>query len=235
MAIPPGGSSPNNGGLKAAGIVIGLVLLVAIFGNRDNSSSSSSSYSNTPAPISAMPVDAPAAPGRPAYEALAAPAVQRGSAHLRLATRTEGLVGARIYSENCFAALQRSFSWSRLDQCGAADMAAVPMAENASDGSSADLAYFGPETAASRYLQAVVGAGAAPEIADERLSALQALVSRRQERRKVEPAPSPDPEVLEDDETATDEPALPREAAGNTVQPAMREPAEAEDESPATR
>jgi hypothetical protein len=90
----------------------------------------------------------------------------------------EGLGGGRIYSENCYAALSRKFSWARLDQCGGFDVGAVAIADDGAEGTGSDMAYFGSEAAATRYLQAAVSGGAPPGEADQRLAALQSAMAR---------------------------------------------------------
>lgn len=96
---------------------------------------------------------------------------------LALAARSEGLSGEMIYSQNCYDALTRQFSWAKLDGCGAFDHAAVQAIDDATvvvAGPEAD--WFESEASAGRYLKAAVAAGEEPGKADFRLRDLQAMV-----------------------------------------------------------
>jgi len=96
---------------------------------------------------------------------------------LALAARSEGVSGEMIYSQNCYDALTRQFSWAKLDACGAFDHAAVQAFGDAAvvaSGPEAD--WFESEALAGRYLKAAIAAGEDPGKADVRLSDLQAMV-----------------------------------------------------------
>jgi hypothetical protein len=178
--------------------VIGVILLIGYCAGR-RPASTSSDYQSSTTPMGATTSGNMAAPAQVQYEELRPGSVQRGQAHLRLASQNEGLTGARIYSENCYAALTRSFSWARLDQCGAADLAAARLAASAPPAASAaDIAHFEPETAAGRYLRAATGAGATAEVADQRLSALQGLLVRQTAGPPAEAAPEGDEDLSEE-------------------------------------
>ena len=91
-----------------------------------------------------------------------------------------------IYSQNCYDALGRAFSWAKPDLCGGVDMLAVNAADAAdTEGLSTEVEYFGSEAAAGRYLAVAIKAGEEAGEADKRLDALQ--------RRTATPAPSAKP------------------------------------------
>ncbi|NMN04822.1 MULTISPECIES: hypothetical protein [unclassified Novosphingobium] len=100
-----------------------------------------------------------------------------------LAAHSEGLSGEMIYSQNCYDALTRQFSWAKLDACGAFDQAAVQvLADAAAVTSGPEAKWFESETSAGRYLKAAIGAGEDPGRVDFRLRDLQAMV------RSIQPA-----------------------------------------------
>lgn len=144
----------------------------------------------------------------PATVAPLAPAqVTRGLRHLRLAYAAEGLSGAMIYSQSCYDGLSRDFSWAALDRCGAFDLQAVRTAEAASGESlTSELEYFGPETAAARYLAIATKAGETTENADLRLDALQKQVAGAALPRTAATPASLEPEASLDEEDSTAEP-----------------------------
>jgi hypothetical protein len=105
--------------------------------------------------------------------------VRRGIAQMRLAVGAESFSGAMVYSQNCYDALAREFSWAKLDQCGAADMFAVRSMESAETGElNSEAGYFQSEAAAGRYLAAATGAGEPAAKADLRLSELQVRAAK---------------------------------------------------------
>lgn len=133
--------------------------------------------------------------------------VAQGLRHLRLAYAAEGLSGAMIYSQSCYDGLTRNFSWAGLDRCGAFDLQAVRAAEAASDNSlTTELEYFGPETAAARYLAIAIKGGETTENADVRFDALQKHVAGSALPLTATTSKSFDPEALVDgEEGAPDE------------------------------
>jgi hypothetical protein len=200
-----GAGPQGQGSGKGIAAVVGVILLLGYFAGRERTSSSSE-YQSPARPMSPMTTSNNSAPVEMQYQELQPGSAQRGHAHFRLVTQIEGLTGARIYSENCYAALARNFSWNKLDQCGAADLAASRLAASAfSDASAPDLSHFEPETAAARYLSAATGAGASAEVADQRLSALQRLVERRQVERSTKAAPANE-EIASEEEPPIEEP-----------------------------
>jgi len=171
------------GGLLAT---IGVILLLIYAVSRCSGSTSGNSASDVYNATNAEMSNAIAAQTPPPPEPLNAASVNRGIVHLRLAVSAEGFPGAMIYSQNCYAALGREFSWAKLDQCGGLDMLAVRSIANADTAAlTSEPAYFQSEAAAGRYLAAATGAGEAASEADQRLSQLQArtaharLVGRR--------------------------------------------------------
>ncbi|WP_156022183.1 hypothetical protein [Sphingomonas sp. UNC305MFCol5.2] len=159
--------------------VIGLVAMVAMCSapKEDKTAQSFASPSLTnQIETMATPTPAPVAP-------LSAASIQMASRHLAAVARTEGLSGAMVYSQNCYDALTRAFSWRKLDQCGGFDMLAAGTIETAdTEGLDAEVAYFEPEAAAGRYLAVAIKAGDEASDADERLEALKrrsAALARR--------------------------------------------------------
>ncbi|QDZ06379.1 hypothetical protein FPZ24_01910 [Sphingomonas panacisoli] len=115
----------------------------------------------------------------PPVQPLSKAAVRRGIGHYRVAFTAEGLSGAMIYSQNCYDALARTFSWAKVDSCGAFDMMTIKsMPEEDQPDLSKEISYFDEETAAGRYLKAVTSAGETTDGADKRLSDLQASVAK---------------------------------------------------------
>jgi len=100
-------------------------------------------------------------------------AAKIGIRHFRLAYRLEGATGAMIYSRNCYDALERHFSWAKLDICGAFDMAAAGIVGGDEGESSGEASYFDSEAAAGRYLASATKAGEQASEADQRLALLQ--------------------------------------------------------------
>jgi hypothetical protein len=91
----------------------------------------------------------------------------------------EGFSGAMIYSQNCYDGLAHSFTWAKLDTCGAFDMLAVrSIADAATTSLVNEAGYFQSEAAAGRYISAATAAGAPADGADTRLSALQTRVGQ---------------------------------------------------------
>ncbi|MFS2109976.1 hypothetical protein ACCC88_09835 [Sphingomonas sp. Sphisp140] len=125
--------------------------------------------------------------------------------------QAEGLSGAMIYSQNCYDALSRAFSWAKLDVCGGFDMLAVKAADNAeTEGLSAEVEYFASEAAAGRYLAVATKAGEAAEDADKRLEALQRRTDALAPKAKSAPSPVPE-------DGSDSVPNIPTENADETV------------------
>jgi len=179
MAPPkPRATQPGNSGWTLAA-VIGVILL-GIYGI--SQCSGDTSGSNVTDMMNAANADmgnAIAAQTPPPVEPLNAASVSRGTSHLRLAFSAEGFSGAMVYSQNCYDALTRTFTWAKLDQCGGFDMLAVRSIEGADTAAlNSEQAYFQSEAAAGRYLAAATGAGQPATEADTRLSQLQRRAAR---------------------------------------------------------
>lgn len=101
--------------------------------------------------------------------------VLRGGAQFRLVNASGVSGGAKIFSENCYDALSKSFDSHQLDRCGGFDQVAVKAVE---DGAEIDADYFQSEAAAGRYLSAATGAGLNPSEADLRLATLAQMASK---------------------------------------------------------
>lgn len=165
------GGDPSAGCFGAA-LVAGIIFLfVATRGCSNGNDSSPQAAANLMSSnISAAVAAQPARTVEPVDVAAAA----RGFAHLRLAMRAEGFPGAMIYSQNCYDALSRTFSWSGLDRCGGFDMLTARAADDADLSSfPAESGYFAGEAAAGRYLAAATGAGEETGEADARLETLR--------------------------------------------------------------
>jgi hypothetical protein len=135
----------------------------------------------------------------PPVQALSRKAVGRGLSHVPLALR-EGLAGEMIYSQNCYDALGRKFSWAKLDACGAFDAeAALALEEAEGADAGAEASWFQSEAAAGRFLKAATAAGEATDEADTRWSDLQTRVSRKHKAKMPAPAPSAAPSIEPDD------------------------------------
>lgn len=196
---PP--ATPSSTGQGWALGIIGTVVLVILVGQCADDSSQSNltalmNQSNAEMG-NAIAAQAPA-PAEPLSET----SMVRGISHLRLAVRAEGYSGAMVYSQNCYDALARKFSWAKLDQCGAADMLAVRSIDSADiSGLSSEAGYFESEAAAGRYLAAATGAGEPPGEADTRLSQLQSRLARERLAGVPAPVPKQDDAVIDGDPT----------------------------------
>jgi hypothetical protein len=115
----------------------------------------------------------------PAPQPFSRSAAKVGFRHFRLAYRLEGATGAMIYSRNCYDALERHFSWAKLDTCGAFDMAASEIVTSEDGLSSDEASYFDSEASAGRYLALATKAGEPTPEADARLVLLQRATPKR--------------------------------------------------------
>lgn len=195
-------AQPKTGmsGWVAAAIVLGLLLAIGMCASPSTNKTAQSFASPTLTnQIETMPVPA-AAP----VAALSSASIRKGRQHLTMVLGAEGLSGAMIYSQNCYDALSRDFSWARLDLCGGFDMLAVASVEAAAtEGLISEVEYFGSEAAAGRYLALATKGGQEAGEADLRLEALQARA------KGLVPRPTPSPSLDLDEELAPDgEPAV---------------------------
>ncbi|WP_206240449.1 hypothetical protein [Novosphingobium terrae] len=123
-------------------------------------------------------IDAQTAQGVPIVTPLSKSDVQIGMSHLRQVAKAEGLAGEMIYSQNCYDALSRHFTWPKLDQCGAFDLgAAQSLGDGTATGFDKEIAWFQSEAAAGRYIKGATAAGEEAEKADVRLNDLQTRVT----------------------------------------------------------
>ncbi len=187
-------SNSASNGCIAVLAVLGLLLAIGMCSSSKNKTAQSFASPSLSNQIETMapPASAPIAP-------LDVASLHKGRQHLSVVFQAEGLSGAMIYSQNCYDALSRAFSWSKLDVCGGFDMLAVKAADSTNtDGLTAEVEYFGSEAAAGRYLAVATKAGEAAEDADKRLEALQ----RRTEALapKARPTPTPSPEGNSEDD-----------------------------------
>lgn len=166
----PKPSSGSGGGWVIAGLAaLGLIAVSQCLTNNGNQNVAEASRESTEDAIANSVAAQPPAPVRP----LDLSSAKRGMAHVSLAAR-EGLAGEMIYSQNCFDALSRHFSWAKLDRCGAFDAEAVAALGDAkTTGLDKEATWFDSEAAAGRYLKAAISAGQEAAAADERLAALQ--------------------------------------------------------------
>lgn len=121
--------------------------------------------------------------------------LRRAIKHIKLALGTEGVSGAMIYSQNCYASLGTHFSWGKLDQCGEFD-ALVGQEAMVEDWSQlpTEQGYFELDPTSARYVAAATSQGLPEtEAADRRKALLTNLPS--------EPVPIPTARI----ETSGDE------------------------------
>ncbi|MEG3169192.1 hypothetical protein U1737_13445 [Sphingomonas sp. LB3N6] len=201
----PGRTTPASSKTSKTGVgwLIAIVGGLFLIGNISKCSSRTSTASAADVAISDSPIktlnSAVAAQTPPPIEALNAAGASIGFANMRKAVSAEGLSGAMIYSQNCYDALSRAFSWRRLDVCGAAYLKAIAsVPEDDITAMSREIAYFQSEVAAARYLGAVTGAGASAAEADERIAAMQARLPAAKPAEAVEVIPI-DPDVTSPD------------------------------------
>ena len=189
---PNVGTSKKPDGCAWAAGIGALLFVIYLLSQCSNSSSTNSSAAMNSA--NAEMSNSIAAQTPPPVEPLSAASVARGASHYRTVFAAESHSGAMVYSQNCYDALSREFSWAKLDQCGGFDMVAVRAMDAAASAPSNEQDYFQSEAAAGRYLAAATGAGEPADDADRRLSQLQARSAR-------ERAPRPRPSPANDDET----------------------------------
>lgn len=186
--MPTPATKPGNEGVVGCALLVGGIILVLLIGqcSGDTANSNALEAMNT---ANADMSNSIAAQTPPPVEPLNAASVSRGGAHYRTAFAAEAFPGAMIYSQNCYDALSREFTWAKLDQCGGFDMLAV-RAIDVADMSvpTSERDYFQSEAAAGRYLAAATGAGEPATDADQRLSQLQARAAR--ERAPARPRPA---------------------------------------------
>lgn len=168
-----GKTGQDNQGCQAAFAIGFFVLLIFALSQCDNKPAATID-AEKPFGVSSLnnQVEAMEPPAK--IEPIAPVQVKRGLRHLGIVVTAEGLPGAMIYSQSCYDGVSHAFSWPALDRCGGFDLQAVKLAQQSSEiDLSNEIEYFGPETAAARYLALAVKAGESAESADLRLEALQ--------------------------------------------------------------
>lgn len=180
---------------------VGVIALLAVIGQCSSSNTAGSAATEASNTAQAAISDAIATQAPPPVLALKGSSVKGGEANLKKAA-VEGLPGEMIYSQNCYDALGRHFSWNKLDICGAFDMGAVrDLGDSDATGFDKETAWFENETAAGRYLKAAVAAGETEESADQRLSDLQARIIKSSASEKPESIPA---DTVNDEENGSD-------------------------------
>ena len=177
---PAAKAKPDRGGVFVVALVIGILIAIAKCSPSTNGGTSTGAAAAVEevgnaqqALVAAVAVQVP-----PPVQKLSARGVRSGASRVSLASR-EGLAGELIYSQNCYDALGRQFTWMKLDECGGFDVeASLSLGEEVSAGSERENAWFDGEAAAGRYLKAATAAGQEADAADNRLAALQAQVGR---------------------------------------------------------
>jgi predicted RNase H-like HicB family nuclease len=180
---------------------VGVIALLAVIGQCSSSNTGGSTATEASNTAQAAISEAIAIQAPPPVLALKGSSVKGGEANLKKVA-VEGLPGEMIYSQNCYDALGRHFSWNKLDICGAFDMAAVrDLGDSDATGFAKETAWFENETAAGRYLKAAVAAGETEESADQRLSDLQDRIVKSSAAEKPEPIPA---DAVNDEENDSD-------------------------------
>lgn len=105
-------------------------------------------------------------------------AVRRGSNQLVIVAKLQSNGASRIFSLNCYDAVNKTFDWQQLDRCGGFDALASRWVEEGANASLSTQVYFQSEGAAGRYLAAATGHGLAPEQADLRWEQIKAAARK---------------------------------------------------------
>ena len=204
------GEPQNSKGAVLGLILAGIVGFGLLRSCSDATPAASTNLSEAPATLLEN-VEAPSAPVPPApNEAL----VRRAARHLRLALDAEGFSGAMIYSQNCFASLDRQFSWSKLDQCGAFDsLAQLAIDQDQSLGP--EQRYFEKNALGGRLTAAAGKSGSTAETAQEHFSTLAEIALERiPDLQQPAVQTSSNAEALAADDPVLGGPALDGDTAG---------------------
>jgi hypothetical protein len=192
----------NSIGTKSGAIAFGAIalLVIGVLASQGSnpSTNSAGAQDNRAEELVQAPTTTPPAP-----EPLNSASARKGEKLFQLVSAAEGATGAIVYSQNCFDALGRRFSWSKLDLCGAFDIRSVRDLAEQPTGSPA---YFESETAAGRYLAAAIKGGEQPEAADRRLALLEAKV-----RPSRDAASGETPDINTDDSSTANGSSLQRD------------------------
>jgi hypothetical protein len=209
LKVDRGTAAPNtsNGGWV---VLLGLVAIVFAIGKCSSSSNDAGGSATSTVASNAQQAIASAVQAQSPTPLLPLSrlAAFRGAGRVSLTSR-EGLAGEMIYSQNCYDALGRAFSWAKLDECGAFDAEAVlSLGDDVSQGESTEEAWFQSETAAGRFLKAATAAGEDADDADARWSELQALVGKKHKAPLPTPPSSVTPPQSEPDRVPSNEEEL---------------------------
>jgi hypothetical protein len=186
-------SKSGSGSWLVVVLVVGLLAMIAMCSPSKDKTAQSFASPSLSNQIESMPTPTPAP-----ISALSPTSLGLGKRHFTAVAKAEGLSGMMVYSQNCYDALSRSFSWAKLDLCGAFDMLAVKAADVAEAGGlTTEVEYFGSEAAAGRYLAVAAKAGEGADEADQRLEALQRRASALAPQAKKEAPAASDASVNE--------------------------------------
>lgn len=173
---PPAKPSSSGGWFLVILIIVVLVMVGQCSDKKDAAAAENVSMTDmnaADAATSAPTVSPPATPSG-GVQPLDAKTVAQGMGEERSVMAAQGLSGAMIFSQNCYDALGRAFTWSKLDECGAFDaLAAARLTDDDAALHEKEAAYFDGETVAGRYLEAATGAGEEAGEADQRWARLQ--------------------------------------------------------------
>lgn len=170
---PKNAGKTDNTGCVILGVAILSIALVAL--GQCSSKSTGNVSESAAAQVTQNLSSAVAAQTPSPVQPLSRQRVKEGLANYRMVYQAEGLIGAKVFSQNCYDALSKSFSWGKLDLCGAFDAAtATAVSDDDATAHADEASFFDPEVAAQRYLAAATGAGEQADEADNRWSAVQA-------------------------------------------------------------
>lgn len=179
---PPAKPSSSGGWFLIIVIVVVLVIVGQCSDKKDTGASDNVSMTDMNAADASEPSPSvtPSAKAPAGVQPLDLKAVAQGMAEEHSVAAAQDLSGAMIFSQNCYDALGRAFTWVKLDECGAFDaLAAARLTDEDARLHEKEAAYFDGETAAGRYLEATTGAGEEAGEADRRWAALQARARPR--------------------------------------------------------
>ena len=164
--------------------LIGGVVVLMLLGSTCESKVDSTETLNSSSAASETLEEVPSAPiPPPVVDELS---VRRAAAHVRLALDSEGFPGAMIYSQNCFASVERKFSWTKLDQCGAFD-SLVELGASGEGLIGAEGNYFAKTAMQERLVAAAEKSGASSESLAPHFEQVAAAAMARIADLQVEP------------------------------------------------
>lgn len=169
----PSGSKDGQTGAKWGAVVLFVLVVAIVRGVTHPGASAPVATPIQPAPL----IEAGAPPEQPAPPPDVVDAdIGTAARHAGLALGAEGVGGARIYSENCYAALERSFDAARLDRCGAFDLLAAREPADPLDQSPA-ATWFEPSAMSARYTKAAARGGVPADMIAGRLAHVTQLAN----------------------------------------------------------